>query len=466
MDGAIVLVWMKRERLMHKPEDRPRLFGTDGIRGAANLELTPELALRVGCAAVKVLATGNARPFLVVGRDTRISGSMLESALVAGICSSGGRVETLGVIPTPAVAFLTAHKGADAGVVISASHNPARDNGIKFFHRTGYKLPDEVELEMETIIEAGELADRPNGDAVGCVSQAQDAEELYMDNLLSVASPDLTGRKVVIDCAHGAVYRLAPILLKRLGAETVVLNAEPDGLNINCECGSTHTESLQRAVVDTGADLGLAFDGDADRLLAVDEKGRLVDGDFIMAICALHMKTGGMLARDAMVTTVMTNLGFHRAMQRAGIEVLVTQVGDRYVLERMLQEELNLGGEQSGHIIFGDHATTGDGLLTALKLLEALTESGDPLSSLGGVMERIPQLLINVTVGDKEAALRSPVIARAVREWEDKLAGEGRVLLRPSGTEPVVRVMVEAMDPERAKEAAESLAGLIEKEIG
>jgi phosphoglucosamine mutase len=466
MDGAIVLVWMERERVMHKPEGRARLFGTDGIRGAANLELTPELALRVGCAAVRVLATGNARPFLVVGRDTRISGSMLEAALVAGVCSSGGRVETLGVIPTPAVAFLTARKGADAGVVISASHNPARDNGIKFFHRTGYKLPDEVELKIENLIESGELADRPNGDAVGCVSQAQDAEDLYLDNLLSVASPDLAGRKVVVDCAHGAVYRLAPMLLERLGAETVVLNAAPDGLNINRECGSTHTESLQRAVVDTGAYVGLAFDGDADRLLAVDEKGRLVDGDFIMAICALHMKSEGMLARDAMVTTVMTNLGFHRAMRREGIEVLVTQVGDRYVLELMLQEGMNLGGEQSGHIIFGDHATTGDGLLTALKLLEALTQSGEPLSSLSGIMERVPQLLINVKVKDKETALRSPAIAQAVKEWEERLAGDGRVLLRPSGTEPVVRVMVEAMDPERAKEAAESLAALIEKETG
>jgi phosphoglucosamine mutase len=456
---------MEWERHMRKPEGKARLFGTDGIRGAANLELTPELALRLGCAAVKVLARDNPRPFIVVGRDTRISGSMLEAALAAGICSSGGRVELLGVMPTPAVAFLTAYKGADAGVVISASHNPARDNGIKFFHRSGYKLPDEVEIEMESLLDGGALENRPNGDAVGCVSQAEDAGELYLAHLLSIASPELSGMKAVIDCAHGAVHRLAPVLLERLGAEIVVLNAEPDGLNINRECGSTHTASLQQAVIDAGADLGLAFDGDADRLLAVDERGELVDGDQIMAICALHMRDRGILKGSAMVTTVMANLGFHRAMRREGIGVRITQVGDRYVLEKMLEEGLNLGGEQSGHVIFGDHATTGDGLLTALKLMEAITESGKPLSALGGVMERIPQLLINVRVRDKEALGRSECISRAICEWEEKLAGEGRVLLRPSGTEPVVRVMVEALDPERAEEAANSLAALIEKEI-
>lgn len=451
---------------MHKPEGRSRLFGTDGIRGIANLELTPELALRVGYAVVKVLARDNERPFLLVGRDTRISGNMLEAALVAGICSSGGRVELLGIIPTPGVAFLTAAKRADAGVVISASHNPARDNGIKFFYSSGYKLPDELERKMESLINGEVSGGRPNGDSVGCVDFSQDAEELYLEHLISIAKPDLEGKKVVLDCANGAVYRLAPMLMERLGAEVVTLNAEPDGLNINLGCGSTHPEDLQRAVGDTGADIGLAFDGDADRMLAVDEKGRIVDGDLIMAICALDMKERGLLKGDALVTTVMTNLGFHHAMRRAGIRVHVTAVGDRYVLEKMLEEDISLGGEQSGHIIFREHATTGDGLVTALKLMEAAMRSGRPLSELSAVMERIPQLLINVKVRDKERVRESRRISVAIREWEDRLAEEGRVLLRPSGTEPVVRVMVEASDPAVAEQAARELAELIEGEMG
>jgi phosphoglucosamine mutase len=455
------------ERFMHKPDgNRLRLFGTDGIRGIANLELTPELAMRVGSAAVKVLARENARPFLVVGRDTRISGTMLEAALVAGVCSSGGRVELLGVIPTPAVAFLAGRKGADAGVVISASHNPAGDNGIKFFHSSGFKLPDEVEQQMEEIIHDDVEEDRPGGGEVGCASMSRDAEEEYLEHLLSIARPDLSGKRVVVDCANGSVYRLAPMLLERCGAEVAALNADPDGININRECGSTHPEGLKRAVVEAGADLGLAFDGDADRVLAVDEEGRLVDGDFIMAICALHLKGKNALKGNALVTTVMTNLGFQRAMRREGIEVHLTQVGDRYVLEKMLDEDLSLGGEQSGHIIFLDHATTGDGLVTTLKLLEAMVESDVPLSALAGVMERIPQLLINVKVREKEALEESACISEARRRWEDRLGDMGRILLRPSGTEPVVRVMVEDADRARAEEAARDLAALIEREMG
>ncbi len=445
---------------------RQRLFGTDGIRGTANLELTPELAMRVGCAAARVLTRDNNRPLLLVGRDTRISGSMLEAALVAGICSAGGQVELLGVIPTPGVAFLTAMKKASAGVVISASHNPARDNGIKFFHASGFKLPDEVEERIaELLVEEGDEADRPGGDEVGSATLSQEAGEKYLEHLLSVAQPDLAGRKVVLDCANGAAYSLAPMLLGRLGAEVVTLNASPDGLNINRDCGSTHIGWLQRAVVEQGADLGLAFDGDADRVLAVDEGGKVLDGDSIMAICALGMRDKGALAGNALVTTVMANLGFHRAMRREGIEVHVTRVGDRYVLEKMLEEGLNLGGEQSGHIVFLDHATTGDGLVTALKLMQAMEESGSPLSVLSGVIEKVPQVLLNVKVRDKARLGESRRIARALENWEERLGDEGRVLLRASGTEPVVRVMVEDIDPVRAEEAARELAAIIEEEM-
>jgi len=452
--------------MREKEGNRLRLFGTDGIRGKANQELTPELAMRVGWAAVKVLARDNPRPFLVVGRDTRISGTMLESALVAGICACGGRVELLGVIPTPAVAFLTSSKGADAGVVISASHNPASDNGIKFFHSSGFKLPDDVEGRIESLMQGGMEGKRPSGEEVGFADASPRAEQEYLEHLLSVARPDLDSLRVVVDCANGSVYRLAPMLLERCGAEVVAMGAEPDGININRDCGSTHPEALRRRVVEEGADLGLAFDGDADRVLAVDETGELVDGDFIMAICAVHMKQKGTLKGNALVTTVMSNLGFHQAMRREGIEIFKTPVGDRYVLERMLEEGLNLGGEQSGHVIFLEHATTGDGLITALKLLEAMRENGESLSSMAGVMERIPQLLLNVKVKNKEALDQSETISLALKEWEERLEGRGRVLLRPSGTEPVVRVMVEDKDRELAEEAARDLAALIEREMG
>ncbi|MDY6796281.1 MAG: phosphoglucosamine mutase [Actinomycetota bacterium] len=444
---------------------KQRLFGTDGIRGKANRELTPELAVRVGYCAVKVLAHDNARPYLLVGRDTRISGTMLESALAAGICAAGGTAELLGVVPTPAVAHLTRKKSADAGVVISASHNPAEDNGIKFFHYDGYKLPDEMEREIESLIRGGGEEKRPLGDKVGRACTSEDAEEEYMKFLLSTSRPDLSSMRVVVDCANGAVYRLAPMLLRNCGAEVIAIHSDPDGVNINRECGSTHPEDLQRGVTEKGADLGLAYDGDADRVLAVDEKGRLVDGDFIMAICALQMKRDKVLNDNALVTTVMTNLGFHQAMCREGVDVHLTQVGDRYVLESMLEKGLNLGGEQSGHIIFLDYATTGDGLITSIKLLEAMQCSGEPLSSLASVMKRIPQLLINVSVKDKEALGDSEIITRALAEWERRLEGKGRILLRPSGTEPVVRVMVEDVNEGRAETAARELATLIEREM-
>lgn len=444
----------------------PRLFGTDGVRGEVNSELTPELALRLGCAAVQVLARENSRPLLLIGRDTRLSGGMLEAAMVAGICSSGGRVELLGVVPTPAVACLVRSRNADAGVMISASHNPADDNGIKFFHRDGFKLPDDVEDEMERLVEDGRIPGRPRGDAVGVYRQVPEAEEEYLSHLLSITRPDLSSLRIVVDSAHGAAYRVAPRLLESLGAEVISINASPDGLNINRECGSTHCRGLQREVVEKGAHLGLAFDGDADRLIAVDEEGRVVDGDFILAICALRMKDKGILKKNAVVTTVMANLGFHRAMRRAGIEVHVTDVGDRYVLERMLGEGNNLGGEQSGHLIFLDHTTTGDGLVTTLMLAEALVEHGGTLSSLARVMEKVPQLLINVPVKEKEGLLENKRIAEALHAWEERLGDEGRVLLRPSGTEPVVRVMVEAISGETAERAARELAELVGREMG
>jgi len=449
-----------------KQDGKRKLFGTDGIRGVANVDLTPELAMRVGYAAVEVLKRKNPRPVLLVGRDTRVSGDMLEAALVAGICSAGGSAELLGVIPPPAVAYLVGREGADAGVVISASHNPARDNGIKFFHRDGFKLPDEMEAEMEERIREEPLPARMDGDAVGQARPCGDAEEKYLDHLLSLVKPDLAGMKVVLDCANGAAYRVAPALMSRLGAEVEVINASPDGLNINHRCGAVHCEGLQRAVVERGADLGLAFDGDADRLMAVDEKGRLIDGDFIMAICALHLKGKGRLRHNAVVATVMSNLGFRRAMKREGIEVFTTEVGDRHVLEKMLSGGYNLGGEQSGHIIFLDDLTTGDGLLTALRLLEVMAEEGEPLSSLAGVMEKVPQLLLNVRVRDKERLYESERIAASLRRWEEELGERGRVLVRPSGTEPIIRVMVEALEQELAERAARELAAVVEREIG
>jgi len=430
------------------------------------VELTPELAMRLGWAAVEVLAGDNPRPRLLLGRDTRLSGDMLEAALVAGVCSAGGEVELLGVMPTPAVAFLTRSRGAEAGVVISASHNPAQDNGIKFFHRDGFKLPDEVEMEMERLVEGAGVRPKPRGDQVGCARPSEGAEEEYLEHLLGVARPDLSGVKVVVDCANGASYRLAPELLRRLGARVVALHAEPDGLNINRECGSTHCEALQRKVVEEGAHLGLAFDGDADRLIAVDEEGNLVDGDHVMAICAVRMKEVGTLRDNAVVATVMSNLGFHLAMAREGIKVHQTPVGDRYVLEKMLEGGYNLGGEQSGHIIFLDHTTTGDGLVTSVKLLEAMMETGEKLSALSRLVVKVPQLLVNVRVRDKESWRERKNILSVLRSWEERLGDRGRVLLRPSGTEPVLRVMVEALDGELAEMAVRELAAVVEREMG
>lgn len=448
-----------------------KLFGTDGVRGIANQELTPELAFRLGRAGGAVLARaareqGIERPALIIGRDTRISGPMLESALVAGLNSAGVDAWLAGVIPTPAVAYLIRNYGAQGGVVISASHNPAPDNGIKFFGPSGYKLTDEQEETIEALL--GETVEednlpRPTGAQVGRVQVLADAEERYLTFLKSTISGDLRGLKVVVDCANGAAYRVSPRLLRELGAEVVVINDQPDGLNINAGCGSTHLEALQQAVLEHGAMIGLAHDGDADRVLAVDERGQMIDGDMIMALCALEWQKQGRLKQDTLVVTVMTNLGLHLALKPRGIRILETKVGDRYVLEEMLASGAVLGGEQSGHIIFLDYNTTGDGVLTGLQLLHIIKEAGQPASQTAAVMERLPQLLVNVRVKDKQAAMSSIKAQQAIQQAEQELAGQGRILVRPSGTEPLIRVMGEGREAAQVERLVREIAAIFEQ---
>ena len=439
------------------------LFGTDGVRGLANADLTPELALALGRAAVGVLP--GERPLVVVGRDPRASGTLLEAALVAGILSAGGDVLPAGVVPTPAVAFLTHHWNAAAGAVISASHNPMSDNGIKFFGPEGFKLPDAAEERIEAALGAPDQgAPRPVGTAVGRLRPAGDAVEAYLRHLLD-GVPDLGGLPVVVDCANGAAAEVAPEAYRRAGAKVTAVAAEPDGENINAGVGSTHPEHVQAAVARTGAVVGLAHDGDADRLLAVDERGQLVDGDVLLAIAALDERARGGLPTGTVVTTVMTNLGFRLAMAEHGIQVLQTAVGDRYVLEAMREGGHSLGGEQSGHLIFLDRATTGDGLLTGLRLLEILARGGRPLSELAAVMRRLPQVLLNVRVASRHGLREADGIWRAVSAEEERLGGQGRVLVRASGTEPLVRVMVEAPSHEAAQAVAERLVGVVAAEL-
>ncbi len=421
-----------------------RLFGTDGVRGLANTELTPELAFTMGRAATYYFGREHSRPVFYIGRDTRISGQMLEAALAAGICSAGGEAVLLGVVPTPAVAYLTRMQGAQAGVVISASHNPYPDNGIKFFAATGYKLPDAVEDELEQLIEAdADTMPRPTADGVGFITGRHKLLDKYIEYAVGTVGSPLTGLKIVIDCANGAAYEAAPAAFRKLGAEVIVLNDRPDGININAGCGSTHLEQLQAAVVEHNAQLGLANDGDADRCLAVDETGTAIDGDQIMLICALEMLRQNTLPEKTLVATVMSNLGLHQAMKKAGGKVLVTPVGDRYVLEAMVKQNLVLGGEQSGHIIFSQHSTTGDGLITALKLAAALKQSNKKMSELARVMTRFPQLLVNIRVRSKDGWETNANIAAAIKAGEDELGDNGRILVRPSGTEPLIRVMAE-----------------------
>ena len=443
-----------------------RLFGTDGVRGVANDELTPLLAMQLGQAGAYVLSKENAhKATIMVGCDTRISGDMLANALMAGACSVGANVVYVGVVPTPAIAYLTQKYRVDAGVVISASHNPVEFNGIKFFDGNGYKLPDSLEDEIEALIRSGMQGIKfPIGAGVGKIKYRTDAREEYINHAIQAVKVDLSGMKIVVDCAEGAAFYTSIEALKESGAEIVAIHTNPDGTNINANCGSTHMEELQARVVYEKANLGLAFDGDADRLLAVDENGKIVDGDQIMAIVGVHMKAQGKLKLDTIVATVMSNLGFFLMGEKNGIHIEQTKVGDRYVLERMREMGASLGGEQSGHIIFLDENTTGDGLLSALHLLQVVVETKKPLSELAKIMEVMPQALLNAKVPNhkKEHYMDYPEIADAIAALNKKFAGEGRVLIRPSGTEPLVRVMIEGKDQGMIEAEARKLAELIQ----
>jgi phosphoglucosamine mutase len=439
-----------------------RLFGTDGVRGLANGELlTPELALALSASAARVLAERDRsrRPVAVVGRDPRASGEMLEAAVVAGLASAGADAVRVGVLPTPAVAFLVEVLDADLGVMISASHNPMPDNGIKLFAAGGHKLPDAVESAVEAGL--GAAATRPTGSGVGRVRDLSDAADRYLAHLLKATPASLAGLRVVVDCAHGAASAVAPEAYRRAGAEVIALHAEPDGLNINDGVGSTHLGALQKGVAEHEADLGIAHDGDADRCLAVDASGAEVDGDQIMAVLAVALREAGELAGDTLVATVMSNLGLHLAMQEVGIAVRTTQVGDRYVLEELRAGGFTLGGEQSGHVVLPRYSTTGDGLLTALRLMARMAATGLPLAELAAVVTPLPQVLQNVQVADKAAVAASAAVREAVEAAERELGASGRVLLRPSGTEQLVRVMVEAPTADLAKAIAVRLADTV-----
>ncbi|MFI6216362.1 phosphoglucosamine mutase [Nocardia brasiliensis] len=450
-----------------------RLFGTDGIRGLANESLSPELAMRVSGAAAQILSRGKQRPLAVLGRDSRASGEMLEAAVTAGLTATGVNVLQVGVLPTPAVAYLTGLYDACFGVMISASHNPMPDNGIKIFAAGGHKLDDAIEDRIEALI-TEDLVVRPTGASIGRVVNAVGASdhgpavpdqyslagthERYVEHLVAATAQDLSGLTVVLDCAHGAASEVGPAAFRAAGATVISINAEPDGLNINDGCGSTHLDSIQQAVREHGADLGLALDGDADRCLAVDAAGRIVDGDAILAVLALAMHEAGELAQQTLVGTVMSNLGLHIAMRAAGIALRTTAVGDRYVLEELRRGGYTLGGEQSGHVIFPRFGTTGDGILTGLKLMARMATTRRSLAELAAVLQTVPQVLVNVPVSDKSLVATAPEVREAVQEAERILGDSGRVLLRPSGTEELVRVMVEATDPAQARQLADDLA--------
>jgi len=442
-----------------------KLFGTDGVRGIANLELTPEMAFRIGRICAYQVKNNREKGFIAIGKDTRLSGDMLQGALVAGICSSGMDARCLGVLSTPALAYLTGKLGAAAGIMISASHNPIEDNGLKVFASSGYKLSDEKEAEIEDLYFSADDLPRPQGAEVGRLIEDESSVKLYLDFLKNSFS-GLTGMHVAMDCGHGAVYQLAPEIYRALGAKVTILNNSPDGVNINVKCGSTDPSALQEKVKETGAQVGLAFDGDADRLIAVDEKGEIVDGDLLMLMFALSLKKKNHLNSNTFVVTVMSNGGLEMAAKQNGLELVRTVVGDRYVLEKMLQGGFKLGGEQSGHIIFSDCATTGDGLLSALKLTEILNDEGRPLSSYKALMTRLPQVTVNCRVGRKHGWEEIPSFKHALEEAYTRIGPYSRVLIRPSGTEPVMRVMVEGQkDVAELKEIAAELAAILTKEL-
>ena len=445
-----------------------KYFGTDGVRGVANKELTCDLAYKLGRAGGYVLTNNEYKVKVVVGKDTRQSGDMLEAALIAGLMSVGCDVITVGVIPTPGVAYLTRKYGAECGVVISASHNPMEDNGIKFFNKDGFKLDDEIELKIEEYIDNMEkIAYNPIGNEVGVRIHKHTAAQDYVDYLKSIVDTDLTGLKVVLDCANGAAYKVAPEVFRELGAEVIAMNVTPDGENINHKCGSTHPEGLQKAVVEHNADLGLAYDGDADRLIAVDETGTIVDGDHIMILGAVYLKKQNKLANDTLVVTTMSNIGLHVAAKEYGIDLAITDVGDRYVIEEMKKSGHNLGGEQSGHMIFLDYNTTGDGTLSSLIVSKILKEDGKTLSEQSALMTTYPQVLINVDVRNevKNKFMENDEIRTEIEKLEKLMAGTGRVLIRPSGTQPLVRVMLEGKDEGQIRELAQELADLIKAKL-
>ncbi|BCG46878.1 Phosphoglucosamine mutase [Citrifermentans bremense] len=447
-----------------------KLFGTDGVRGVANVyPMTAEMAMQIGRAAAYIFKNGKKRHRIVIGKDTRLSGYMLESALMAGICSMGVDVLLVGPLPTPGIANITSSMRADAGVVISASHNPFEDNGIKFFSRDGFKLPDETELMMEELIFSKRIDSlRPTAKEVGKAYRIDDAQGRFVVFLKSTFPKDLdlSGLKIVLDCANGAAYKVAPAVFEELGAEVISIGVKPNGTNINASCGSLHPEVMSQAVKEHGADLGIALDGDADRVIFVDEYGNVVDGDRIMAICATEMLRQGTLKQNTLVATVMSNMGLDIAMKRAGGQVIKTAVGDRYVVEEMLKGGYNLGGEQSGHMIFLDHNTTGDGVLSALQVLAIMQRHQKRLSELALVMEPLPQVLVNVRLAEKSDIMTVPEIAKMINEVEEKLKGEGRVLIRYSGTEPLLRIMLEGSDEGDIRCWANDIASIVEQKLG